>query len=582
MAHRKDRPFHLLMAALIAATAFAWSTPAHAQSEADAGTSAADEGDAGAAPDSAATGAPSQQQPDAQQQGASDAQSPAVDQEGQSGREPGDRDGRGRERKRGGKDGKDRDGKDGKHRDRERDGDKKERRGRDDRCPEGKDCDQRRHHRGDRGPGGAPPPPGVPPCPGDPGGTGVAFGAPPMPITEILDLPDAIVIDQGFISEAQALRPRPDHAVMGSALTGYIPVFGGNVFVKPGFSAAVNGIVTSKRIGAPTWFVTSGIPVEGGAYHSSNAQFAMTANTSSVWLDIRARTPIAPVRVVFNTSFAQPDPGFGFHPNYAYAQFGGLTFGLSDSAFMDVDATPFTLDFEGPNALVSETHAVLSYAFALVRRREARLHLTISIEQPVADIRAPTGYENRFFAPDGVLALRFESGFGHVQIAGLARGLGLQTSAGRDNLYAFGYGGSLTGSLHLWRGASLVAGVTGGRGISAYINDLGGLNDDAIVDADGDLEPLLSLSAFGGLTVSWTKVLRSTLSYGYVVLDDRSHERELGGDGFRFTNYAALNLVCRPTKHMTFGIEGLFGSHKVVDGRDGMAFRGQATFAMNY
>lgn len=580
MAQRKNKPFHLLMAALVAATAFAWSTPAHAQSESDAGTATADEGDAGEASDSSATDDASQQSSsDTQQQGASGAQSPAASSEGANAPESDSQDRRARERKKGDK--KDRGDKD------RRDKGKRDRRERDDGCPEGKDCDQRRHHRGERGPRGAPGMP--PPCPSDPG-TGVACGgegqppcgAPPMLITEILDLPDALVIDQGFISEAQALRPRPDHAVMGEALTGYIPVFGGNVFVKPGFSAAVNGIVTSKRIGAPTWFVTSGIPVEGSPYHSSNAQFAMTANTSSIWLDIRARTPIAPVRVVFNTSFAQPEPGFGFHPNYAYAQFGGLTFGLSDSAFMDVDATPFTLDFEGPNALVSETHAVLSYAFALVRRPNARLHLTISIEQPVADVRAPAGYENRFFAPDGVLALRFESGFGHVQIAGLARGLGLQTGTGRDNLYAFGYGGSFTGSLRLWRGASLVAGVSGGRGISAYINDLGGLNYDAIVDADGDLTPLLSLSAYGGLTVSWTKVLRSTLSYGYVVLDDRSHERELGGDGFRFTNYAALNLVCRPTKHMTFGIEGLFGTHKVIDGRDGMAFRGQATFAMNY
>lgn len=568
MAQPRSRSFHLFWTALFAALALAWSTPAHAQEEADAGTAAADEGSAGTAPDAAGAGdASPQTSDDATQQGASGAQD---DRAGQ------DKDRKGKKGKR------DRDGRDRKDR---RDRDRSDREGD---CPQGRDCERPRHHRGDRGPRGAPGMP--PPSLGGPG-AGMACGGegqppcdapPPMLITEILDLPDAIVVDQGFISEAQALRPRPDHSVMASSRTGYIPVFGGNIFVKPGFSAAVNGIVTSKRIGAPTWFVTSGIPVEGSAYHSSNAQFAMTANTSSIWLDIRAKTPIAPVRLVFNTSFAQPGPGFGFHPNYAYAQFGGLTFGLSDSAFMDVDATPFTLDFEGPNALVSQTHAVLSYAFALVQRPNARLHLTISIEQPVADVRAPSGYENRFYAPDGVLALRFESGFGHVQIAGLARGLGLQTAIGRDNHYAFGYGGSFTGSLRLWRGASLVAGVSGGRGISAYINDLGGLDYDAVVDADGELKPLLSLSAYGGLTVSWSKLLRSTLTYGYVVLDDRSHVRELGADAFRFSNYASLNLVCRPTKHMTFGIEGLFGSHQVVDGRDGLAFRGQATFAMNY
>lgn len=408
-----------------------------------------------------------------------------------------------------------------------------------------------------------------------------ASGRPP-PIGDILELPTALVIDHGFISDPQELRPRAEHAFIDSASQNYLPILGGRAFVRIGFVAVVSGMVTSKRIGTPTWFVTSAIPVDWEPYHSSNAQFAMTANASSIWLDIRARTPLAPLRLVFNTSFAQPAPGFGFHPNHAYAQFGGLLFGFTDSAFMDPDATPFTLDFEGPNAIAYAKHAVLAYTFSLVRRTNARLNLTISIEQPLASARAPIGYEDRFFTPDGILALRFESRFGHLQLAGIARGLGLQSAAGRDNFYAFAYGGALTGSLRLWRGANLVAGIVGGNGIGVYINDLGNFDTDAFIDAKENLSPLPVMSAYGGLTVHWTQILRSTLSYGYVILDDRSHQRELGGDGFRRSHYAAINLVCKPTKNITFGIEGLFGERRTVDGRDGQAFRGQATFAFSY
>lgn len=408
--------------------------------------------------------------------------------------------------------------------------------------------------------------------------------APGMPstIVDILELPTALVWDHGFISDPQELRPRAEHAIMNDASQNYLPLLGGRAFIRIGFAAVVSGMVTSKRIGTPTWFVTSAIPVDWEPYHSSNAQFAMTANASSLWLDIRARTPLAPLRLVFGTSFAQPAPGFGFHPNHAYAQFGGLLFGFTDSAFMDPDATPFTLDFEGPNAIAYAKHAVLAYTFSFLRRPNARLHLTVSIEQPLASVRASIGYENRFFTPDGVLALRFESRVGHLQIAGLVRGLGLQSAAGRDNFYAFAYGGTLSGSLRLWRGANLVAGVVGGKGIGAYINDLGDIDTDALIDADGHLSPLPVMSAYGGLTVHWTQILRSTLSYGYVILDDRSHQRELGGDDFRRSHYAAINLICQPTKNMTFGIEGLFGERRTVDGRDGQVFRGQATFAFSY
>ena len=576
------------MAAWGVAAALGLAAPVSAQaqsSDAGAGTQEADasaaSSDAGAdaSADADAGRSEAAQPPDA---GAVEAPPPsgAVDEEcRRRGGKDCPRDKRGGRHDRDGRDAReDRDGHHG--RDGEGEGGRDGKEGRDGKDGR-EDRDRRHHHRGEQGPRGAPgmapPPCGMPGCPA------TGEGAPDaVLITEVLDLPQAIVIDQAFLSDAQAFTPRPDHAAMGADLTGFIPVFGGNAFVKPGFSATVSGMVTSKRIGAPTWFVTSGIPVEGGDHRATNAQFAMTANTSLVSLDIRARTPIAPLRLAFNTSFAQVGPGFGFHPNFAYAQLGGLTFGFSNSAFMDVDATPFTLDFEGPNALVYEKHAVLSYAFGLVHRPEARLYLTISIEQPVEGVRATGGYENRFYAPDGVLALRFEGGFGHVQLAGLARGLGLQTSRGRDNLYAFGFGGSLTTAIRLWRGANLVGGVTAGRGISAYLNDLGGLNDDAVIDADGELTPIAGLGAYGGLTVGWTDFLSSTLSYGYLVLDDAGEVAALGGAGFRYTNYAALNLVCRPSKHLTFGIEGLFGTRKVIDGSDGLAFRGQATFQASY
>ncbi len=388
------------------------------------------------------------------------------------------------------------------------------------------------------------------------------------------DRPAAIptpIRDRELPQHTQYFLPRPYGAHPGNVPEGFFAIPGTDAFVKLGLAANL-AFMASDRLLAPTWFATSTIPVERQAHARRREQFAGTANQSEVSLEVRKQSPLGSLRLLFNTSFAQAEPALGFHPNFAYAQAGPALVGFTTSTFTDPDAYPRTLDFAGPNAIAFSRHGVLRYSFSKGRADRAQYHLHLALEQPSTQVPSSAG-KPREVAPDGVVALRAEGKSAHVQLAGIVRGLAVQGT----NDVKPGYGGNLTGNAHLGDDA-VQGGITAGRGIGAYLNDLGGGQYDAAVSRGGDLEPLTVLAAYLGLTHHWLRSLSSTATYGYLVVDDLDFRESLGSKGFRHSQYGALNLIHQPFAGALVGIEGLWGQLRVIDGARAEAFRMQTTF----
>ncbi|RJS17699.1 hypothetical protein DRW03_27310 [Corallococcus sp. H22C18031201] len=389
-------------------------------------------------------------------------------------------------------------------------------------------------------------------------------------------------LDQQLPSNVQYFAPRPDHATFDPSLPGYFQVPNTKVFVKLGLGATTDFMVTSKVLGTPTWFTTSTIPVRGQPlFHSAGAQTVATANPSDVSVEMRGKTELGPMRMLFKTSFAQARPTFGFHPDYFYAQIGSVLAGFTDSTFVDVDAYPSTLDFEGPNALVFSRHAVVRYSHKLSADPHRRMFLHLSLEQPEVDVPTDAGTA-RSWMPDVVAAWRAEGAWGHAQLAGIVRVIGTQAENRNESHSVAGVGGNLTGAVHLSHRHTLLVGVAGGQGLGAYFNDTGGAQYDAALNAAGDLKALPLLGAYVGAKVEWCPMLSSTATYGWLELWDRNEERSLTSKGLRRSQYASLNLVARPMKGVLAGIEGLWGYNRAIDGLSGQAVRGQLTLQYRY
>lgn len=404
----------------------------------------------------------------------------------------------------------------------------------------------------------------------------------PLSPGEELALPELRFLNRMLPSNTQAFAPRPDHAVFDTTLPGYFRIPTTKVFLKVGIAATTSFAVSSKRLGSSTWFTTSTIPVRGQPFFlSPGAHSTATANPSDISLEMRGKTELGPMKLLFNTSFAQPHPTFGFHPNYAYAQLGGMLAGFTDSTFADVDAYPKTLDFEGPNALVFSKHAVVRYSHTLSHDKHQRMFLHVALEQPGSNVPTSAG-EPRDMLPDGVVAWRSEGGWGHLQFAGLARAVGIQSRDSKDSKTVLGLGGNLTGAYHVSRKHTLLFGLSGGQGLGAYLNDTGGAQYDAALNTAGSLKAIPLLGAYAGVTYAWTRALSSTATYGWLKLWDQDFEASLDAKSFRRSQYASLNLVAHPMSGVLVGVEGLWGYNRAIDGQSGQAVRGQLTLQYRY
>jgi hypothetical protein len=96
-------------------------------------------------------------------------------------------------------------------------------------------------------------------------------------------------------------------------------------------------------------------------------------------------------------------------------------------------------------------------------------------------------------------------------------------------------------------------------------NDTSFLNSDAAFTAGGDLEALPYWSATIGYTHRWNEALRSTITYGYVNLDNASGQDVTF---YHTSHYASANLVWQLRKRLSIGLEGLYGIKEAANGED--------------
>jgi hypothetical protein len=400
----------------------------------------------------------------------------------------------------------------------------------------------------------------------------VQAAAPPSAVEAV---PEPFIVDKQAPTPKQRLAPRQDNAPLTPALPGFWRIPGTQMQLRVGGDSIGVFLVTSKLMGATTWFVTSSIPVSGQPYANSLAQVTGTANQSDLNFEFRTPTPLGQLRVVYFNDFAQPSSSaFTYHLKDFYIQAANLLVGFAETAFADLDAQPSTLDYEGPNSEVSYRHMEVRYSLRIKRWAGGDLLMRFALENPSSQI-PPSAGTPRSTAPDGVIALRLEGNPGHLQLATVLRAIGNQNPDNSQTQTVFGWGLNLTGNLNLFQADFLMLEVTGGQGMAAYVNDTSGLGLDAALNAGGQLTALGLLGGYLAYTHQWAPAWSSTASYGYLVMDTAPYAVSLGPSAFQRSQYVSLNLVVHPWKGLLVGAEGLWGYNRTTSGASGQAWRGQ-------
>ena len=368
-------------------------------------------------------------------------------------------------------------------------------------------------------------------------------------------------------SEDTVAAARFNNVPLDPKYQGFFRLPGTQTILKIGGYFKTDFIYDLKPAGNTDSFIPSSIPIPSPVTVNNS-----TVSVRPTRLSLDFRVPSAKVGEVrfyveadlFGTNSTTP------RLRHAYAQAKNFLIGQTFSNFMDPDGFPDTLDFQGPNGMVSIRNPQLRYGFALSQSTT----LYISVEKASSDIAFKTpefSAQPNAPSPDGTIRLRQEFERGHVQVAGLFRSIAAFLPNGKtDSIFGWGVNAS-TGFKTLGKD-NLIFAVAAGHGISRYLQDTSGLGIDAEVASftNPHLQATPAVGVEAAYQHYWKKALRSSAIYSYAAVNDTDLAAPTT---YNHSTYTGTNLIWNPYGSVNIGAEFLYGWVMRQDGQKANAPR---------
>ena len=322
----------------------------------------------------------------------------------------------------------------------------------------------------------------------------------------------------------------------------------------------------TDAIGAPCQFITGTIPTDGGTpAQGSEGQTNLCINTSRLTFETRTPTTMGRAKTFISVDFfgdalsTSPE----LRMRQAYAEIGGLLWGgdllvgQTWGTYVDLEAWPDILDFEGPGSAVAVRQPMIRWSKTVSNK----FGFQLALEQPGDG--SVQGAEMLTRLPDLIGTMRWSLGEGHLRLGGILRDI----RVGDDNgvvSSATGWGVVGSGKIALSASNSLLFEVSYGEGTSAYYGDA---PPNGIYDPTASRLELLPLFAwYAGLEHGWNENLSSSLLVAVLDVDNSDNQPDTDGDK---SAYASANLIWRPNPSLMFGAEILSGGRKDISGAEG-------------
>lgn len=373
------------------------------------------------------------------------------------------------------------------------------------------------------------------------------------------------------LDDKQEAASRPKDFTLDPQYHGFIPVPNTPVLIKFNAKPHLDMTWDNTNPGNKNRFVPALFPLDGTPESGGGPQFHMNANATQLRLDVRAPELPGNLRFYYQNDFFGSGSDTGdmkYRVQHLYGQIYGFKGGFTYGVWEDPDTWPDTVDYEGPNAVIFSRRPVAQYTLAW----DDNWNTTFGVEKPdiFVDLNSgpnpPTAAGSQLTRmPDLGFNTRYEKqGFGHLQFSTMFRDLGAKNALGQEQ-HVLGWGVNLGAGLDVFKTDSVQLLGVYGEGVGGMGNDTSFLNSDAAFDATGDLEALGYWSLAAGYTHRWNEQFRSTVTYGYVNLDNSSGQVPTF---YHTSHYASANLVWQLRKRLSVGLEGLYGFAEARNGDD--------------
>jgi len=273
---------------------------------------------------------------------------------------------------------------------------------------------------------------------------------------------------------------------------------------------------------------------------------------------------------------------------HVYGSWGNWLAGQTNSLFMDIDIFPNTIDYWGPNGMVFLRNPQIRWTPV----HSGDNTFAVAIERPGNDIDpgqfrevdpALANFQANNEFPDITAQYKMNQSWGHLQIAGIIRKLGVENIANPANIVKrddTGWGVDVTASIKVGSRDKVLLGFVTGAGIATYMND-GGVDmaptTGVAATADAKAVDLTGLTAY--FDHYWNSKWSSSIGYSYDEVDNLAGQ---AGNAFKRGEYFSANILNTPAENVLIGAEILWGKREDFNGNSGDDNRIQFSLKYNF
>jgi hypothetical protein len=265
---------------------------------------------------------------------------------------------------------------------------------------------------------------------------------------------------------------------------------------------------------------------------------------------------------------------------HAYAEWGELLAGQTNSVFMDGDAFPNVIDYWGPTGMIYLRNPQIRWT----PYRSNDSEFAVAIEKPSNDIDignirvlAPelgNNLQHDEKIPDFTAHFYTKGDWGHFQLAAILREVAYDTANTANNVpkgSRLGWGINASAVGNILERDRLIGSVAYGEGISSYMNDGGtDLAPRTLTPAGAPTQlkpaavPVLGVMAY--LEHRWNDHWTTTGGYSMTQVDNTNFQ---SASAYHRGEYASVNLLYNPIKSVMIGAEFLWGKRTDFGGPTG-------------